>query len=417
MFFPAADTIAFSDGGVEAMRLDSAGNMGLGTASPTVYVANDKVFQIGSGANGGAIRISNTTTGANGGLLNYQLGLNSYLYNTSAGFLAFGASNAEAMRITSAGNVGIGTSSPAQRLAVSNAGAEGMEIIPAVNANENRIQSFNRSTALWNKFSINCSTYELFVNGGTSAMFADTSGNVGIGTSSPASKLNVAGGNITVSAGNGITWSGDQNRIMTPEDNVSGALVRWASGGIARFLNGSTETLRLTGSGAVVLQGGATNPGGIGITFPATQSASSNANTLDDYEEGTFSPTISGWSGTYTTQKGFYTKVGRLVTLIGQVSTVAGTGTFTDFPGPANYPFAAGGYAGSYYNGTWAVTSGAQALPTGWLTAGPLDGPMNGNTSSFPNVFVANGTVSNWTNAQCNPAVIYEIRFQVIYYT
>jgi hypothetical protein len=34
MFFPAADTIAFAEGGVEAMRLDSAGNVGIGTSSP-----------------------------------------------------------------------------------------------------------------------------------------------------------------------------------------------------------------------------------------------------------------------------------------------------------------------------------------------------------------------------------------------
>ena len=35
MFFPAADTIAFAEGGAEAMRLDSSGNVGIGTASPT----------------------------------------------------------------------------------------------------------------------------------------------------------------------------------------------------------------------------------------------------------------------------------------------------------------------------------------------------------------------------------------------
>jgi hypothetical protein len=34
IFFPAADTIAFSEGGVEAMRIDSAGNVGIGTTSP-----------------------------------------------------------------------------------------------------------------------------------------------------------------------------------------------------------------------------------------------------------------------------------------------------------------------------------------------------------------------------------------------
>jgi hypothetical protein len=54
---------------------------------------------------------------------------------------------------------------------------------------------------------------------------------------------------------------------------------------------------------------------GAGITFPATQSASTDANTLDDYEEGTFTPTFSGGVGVpvYTTQLGRYTKIGRVV--------------------------------------------------------------------------------------------------------
>ena len=56
-----------------------------------------------------------------------------------------------------------------------------------------------------------------------------------------------------------------------------------------------------------------------GITFPATQSASSDANTLDDYEEGTWTPVISGSSTNPTVGYNFryatYVKVGRLVTL------------------------------------------------------------------------------------------------------
>jgi hypothetical protein len=58
--------------------------------------------------------------------------------------------------------------------------------------------------------------------------------------------------------------------------------------------------------------GGATpSNSGSGITFPATQSASTDANTLDDYEEGTWTPTGNGI--TYSTADGSYTKIGRVV--------------------------------------------------------------------------------------------------------
>jgi len=54
-----------------------------------------------------------------------------------------------------------------------------------------------------------------------------------------------------------------------------------------------------------------------GMAFPATQVASSNANTLDDYEEGSWTPTASYVSGngdlSYDQQTGRYTKVGNVV--------------------------------------------------------------------------------------------------------
>ena len=49
------------------------------------------------------------------------------------------------------------------------------------------------------------------------------------------------------------------------------------------------------------------------IAFNATQSASTNANTLDDYEEGTWTPTFSNYSGTDQNATGYYTKFGNLV--------------------------------------------------------------------------------------------------------
>ncbi len=74
-----------------------------------------------------------------------------------------------------------------------------------------------------------------------------------------------------------------------------------------------------------------------GIKFPATQVASTDANTLDDYEEGTWTPTVVGstTAGTYetSTASGFYQKIGRDVTvrasvqLAGSISA-GGTGSY-----------------------------------------------------------------------------------------
>jgi hypothetical protein len=82
---------------------------------------------------------------------------------------------------------------------------------------------------------------------------------------------------------------------------------------------------------------------GAGITFPATQSASSNANTLDDYEEGTWTAIIgtTGGSVTIGSQTCTYTKVGRFVVLNGSINLSAissPTGQFTI----TNLPFVPG---------------------------------------------------------------------------
>ena len=89
---------------------------------------------------------------------------------------------------------------------------------------------------------------------------------------------------------------------------------------------GAFTTLSATTGAAV---GGAT-PGAGGLAFPATAVAVANANTLDDYEEGTWTPTITSGTGTITTVgavAGTYTKVGRQVTLLAQFAiTTNGTG-------------------------------------------------------------------------------------------
>jgi hypothetical protein len=168
-------------------------------------------------------------------------------------------------------------------------------------------------------------------------------GNVGIGTSTP----NTAGygggvmgvfgagnngGNIwltseTTAAGNrtGRIGFGTEGNTTNKETARVWSLAAGAtSGNLGGDLLFSTkpdagslaERARFNSTGAFVFAGGDTAANGIGITFPATQSASSNANTLDDYEEGTFTATLKGSTSdptTPVTTTGTYTKVGRLV--------------------------------------------------------------------------------------------------------
>jgi hypothetical protein len=80
-----------------------------------------------------------------------------------------------------------------------------------------------------------------------------------------------------------------------------------------------------------------------GVTFPATQSASANANTLDDYEEGTWSSTVengANLSGTGTLDQALYTKVGRLVTVSGRITGFSVTSTNTTTYPVVTLPFA-----------------------------------------------------------------------------
>jgi hypothetical protein len=61
MFFPAADTIAFAEGGTESMRLDSSGNLGLGV-TPSAWQSGRVAFQIQRASAGGGISLHTAAT-------------------------------------------------------------------------------------------------------------------------------------------------------------------------------------------------------------------------------------------------------------------------------------------------------------------------------------------------------------------
>jgi hypothetical protein len=162
-------------------------------------------------------------------------------------------------------------------------------------------------------------------------------GTYGTGNSSIALASSTSGNN-SIYFGDGSTGA-DYYRGYIQYQHTTDSLLFAAAGALGERMridtNGNIKTQ------ATISVGGATpSTSGAGITFPATASLSSNANTLDDYEEGTWTPVIGGSSGesgqTYSTQSGIYTKIGRLVVAQCKVEfTAKGTisGSFVQLKG------------------------------------------------------------------------------------
>jgi hypothetical protein len=170
-----------------------------------------------------------------------------------------------------------------------------------------------------------------------------------------------------------------------------------ASGGVSIGNTTDPNTANLSVTGTIVsastIKGASTigvgnatpSTSGAGVSFPATQSASTDANTLDDYEEGTWTPSLGG-TATYNTQSGTYTKIGRQVTVnfVLDVSAI-GTGSVSTV---SNLPFT----VFSTNRGSGGV--GYVASPaTAYVSIYPVAVPSGTNVT-----FICSSTVGAWTN-------------------
>ena len=127
------------------------------------------------------------------------------------------------------------------------------------------------------------------------------------GTSAQVLSTNGSGTLSWATAGGGGSPGGSTTQIQY---NNAGAF-----GGISGV---TTDGTRITASTTIGVGGATPSTSGSGITFPATQSASTSANTLDDYEEGTWTPLLAfGGSSSGITydsgSRGNYTKIGNVV--------------------------------------------------------------------------------------------------------
>jgi hypothetical protein len=182
IFFPAADTIAFAEGGTETMRLDSAGNMGLGV-TPSAWRSGDVALDIGSvvslvSAQSANTRLYNNTYVASGGTNTYKTTAAASYYDQGSGVhrwfnAASGtAGNAitftQAMTLDASGNLGLGTTSTASSL------------VYFTNTNAQLILGFNNTSVNY----YDSDTHIWRARNSTERARIDSSGNLLVGTTS-----------------------------------------------------------------------------------------------------------------------------------------------------------------------------------------------------------------------------------------
>jgi hypothetical protein len=286
----STDKLTLRTGGTSAaVTIDSSQRVGIGTSSPAQKLEiQDGSISIGSSSN---VNATNVLVAGYGYILSgTKYGNTSirstYSNSTNAASLEFyvaslSTSTAEAMRITSAGLVGIGTSAPASKLVVSNAGAEGWELGSTSGTVE--LLGYNRSTSARSPMKVIGQTF-LVQTGNPSladGLYQDSSGRVGIGTNSPVTALDVRGEvSVDYNASYGLrfynqnrsNWSSIGNQIATGStqanlvfksgqgvmtyDNTGRLLIGTSSSSYPALLQVSGNTTNASGHGILQLRRG-----------------------------------------------------------------------------------------------------------------------------------------------------------------
>jgi hypothetical protein len=304
IYFPAADTIGFVEGGVEVMRLDSSGRLGLGTSVPGAKLdvvglsrsggdathRGDIVIQQSANVLAGAGGIELKPDGANNG---YGARIQSVFNGVSSYDLSFqlrnnSASWTQRMLLDSNGNLGLGATPSAwsvRALQIGATTAVWQESASAFLSANVYFDGSNRyiSTAAASRYEQNAGSHRWFSAASgtagnaitfTQAMTLDANGNLGVGTATP---VNVASGSVTIDIAattsrsaslwlHGNNQSGTTTGFLLQSDTVSDAYVwnyanrplyfgtnnvsRWTILSSGHFVAGVDNTYDIGASGA-----------------------------------------------------------------------------------------------------------------------------------------------------------------------
>jgi hypothetical protein len=274
---PATNELGFVTSGSTQVRIDSSGNVGIGTTSP----AQELHINSSAGSTGRrGIRVGSSNWTSIYGELVLDTIATKFDLNTSGGTypLSFSVASTERMRITNAGNVGIGTTSPSRRLhirgsGITGASADANSLLYLENNANNSIQ-INSSSSLTGQIrfgdadsnyrgAINYSHSDdslSFVSAGLERARIDSSGNLLVGVTS----TTVASNSITLPNSGMIAMQDAAGNARNTLQFVSGELKHGAAGGgltSQTFFTSATERMRIDSSGRV----------GIGTSSPGTR--------------------------------------------------------------------------------------------------------------------------------------------------
>ena len=304
IYSPAADTIAFVEGGAEAMRIDSSGNVGINCAATAL--SNYRGIELAGAATtqGGFLRMRTSDSSVNS--LDFLDTNGRAIFTTTSHPVRFGTNDTERARIDSSGNVGIGTSSPSMPLNVSKNGTDSglgySNVSKFVDGSGNKglIVGYDNSaqttvlTANSTSASSNMAfwTYEAGGSGWAERMRVTAAGNVGIGTSSPVGKIDYISGSARVymsdqgSAGF-ITAVNTTNTAFAPLA-LNGSILILKTGDAERARIDSSGNLLVgatTGNGRLTVRGTGT---GATYSFEAANSTGATRFIVSDNGEASF---------------------------------------------------------------------------------------------------------------------------------